>query len=129
MPKTVRGGVKSSDKPYGTEYKTLYQSGNIKFITNTEGSTNAPIYTQTKGRVYVTINNQNKIKSITYYDKKLNRHKQIDLEHHHPVNGVKTKPHMHKGLKHNEKGDYFLSSKELKMVDRVKQIWYNYLGK
>ena len=58
-----------SDKPYGTEYETLYQSGNIKFVRYKNGAATTPAETMTNGRVYVTVNARDKIKSITYYNK------------------------------------------------------------
>ena len=129
MAKRVRGGEKYSSKGYGNEYEKLYELGNIKFVRSTDGSATAPMYTQTQGRVYVTVNKHNKLKYITYYDKNLLKYKQIDLSQAHPVNGVKTSPHMHKGLTHEEKGSYFLSTNELKMVYKVRKIWYNHINK
>lgn len=41
-----------SDKPYGTEYETLYQSGNIKFVRYKNGAATTPAETMTNGRVY-----------------------------------------------------------------------------
>lgn len=42
---------------YGTEYSTIYQSGNIKFVKyNMSGATTAPLETMTSGRVYATVN-------------------------------------------------------------------------
>lgn len=110
---------------YGTEYTTVYQSGNIKFIKKNEGSANAPMETMTNGRVYVTLNSDNKPAYISYYDKNNKRSKQIDLNHFHPIDGAPTKPHTHKGYEHSEHGDYNLSPKEKKMVDRVIKTWYN----
>lgn len=54
-----------SDKPYGTEYETLYQSGNIKFVRYKNGAATTPAETMTNGRVYVTVNARDKIKSIS----------------------------------------------------------------
>lgn len=69
-----------SDKPYGTEYETLYQSGNIKFVRYKNGAATTPAETMTNGRVYVTVNARDKIKSITYYDKHNKHFKQIDMD-------------------------------------------------
>lgn len=118
-------GVSNKGKAYGTEYETLYQSRNIKFVRVNEGSITAPMETMTKGRVYVTVDKNNKPKHITYYDKQLKRKKQIDLSHVHYVNGKAEQPHTHKGYFHDEKGTYTPSSKESKMIDRVMRIWYN----
>lgn len=116
----------SSGKAYGTEYKTVLKSGNIKFVVVTEGSNDAPMETMTEGRVYVTVDkNKNIPKYITYYDKNNERFKQIDLQHPHKINGKMTQPHTHLGYIHNEKGDRYLTAKEEKMVDRVMKTLYN----
>ena len=130
MAKRVRGGEKYSTKGYGNEYKKLYESGNIKFVRNTDGSATAPMFTKTQGRVYVTVNDDNVIKSITYYDKNLLRYKQIDVNgRKHIVNGKYIIPHTHKGLIHYEKGTFAPSPNEQKMIDKVNKIWYYYLNK
>ncbi|MBQ9279582.1 MAG: hypothetical protein IJ215_00825 [Clostridia bacterium] len=55
--------------------------------------------------------------------------KAIDTGHFHK--GMK--PHTHHGAIHNEndgpKGATILTSKERKMIERVKKIWYNYVNK
>ena len=73
-------GVSEKGKTYGSEYTTVYQSGNIKFIKINEGNITPPFETMTKGRVYVTVSNQNKLKSVVYYDKHNKRHKQVDMD-------------------------------------------------
>ena len=119
-------GVSDKGKPYGSEYTTVMKSGNIKFVVPNEGSTTAPMETMTKGRVYVTINAVKNVPAmITYYDRQNKRFKQIDLNHEHQ----KIKPHTHHGYFHNEndskKGAANLTVKELKMVDRINNLWYN----
>ena len=118
-------GISDKGKVYGTEYTTLYQFGNIKFVKINEGSTTPPMETMTKGRVYVTVNYDNNLKSITYYDKNNKRIKQIDIDHPHK----RMQPHTHHGYFHNEndskKGASNLTKDETKMVDKVNEIWYN----
>lgn len=124
-------GISVKGKKYGTEYRTVYQSGNIKFVKyNDSTAATAPMETMTKGRVYATVNDQNGVKFITYYDKNNKRYKQIDIIGiEHIINGVPTIPHTHKGYWHDEKGTYNLSEKESKMLDRVLKIWYNHISK
>lgn len=122
-------GISDKGKVYGTEYTTLYQSGNIKFIKINSGSATPPFETMTKGRVYVTVNEQDKLKSIVYYDKNNKRHKQVDIDHPHRVNKKWTQPHTHKGYTHGEKGDRSVTSKEQKMIDRVIKTWHNKIDK
>lgn len=119
-------GISDKGKKYGTEYTTLYKSGNIKFVKyNDSKAAKAPMETMTKGRVYVTVDGQNNLKAITYYDTENKRSKQIDLDKSHQ--GMQ--PHTHHGYFHNEndspKGAAKLTTEERKMVDRVKELWYN----
>lgn len=121
-------GISVSGKKYGTEYTTLHQSGNIKFVRyNDNKSPKAPKETMTSGRIYVTVDAKDNIRYINYYDKSNKNKKQIDVDSQsHIINGKPEKTHTHKGYYHNEKGTYNLSQKEAKMVERVKKIWYNY---
>ncbi|MCD8340638.1 MAG: hypothetical protein LUC87_00595 [Clostridiales bacterium] len=111
--------------PYGSEYKTVLKSGNIKFVESNSGSASPPMETMTRGRVYVTIGSNGNPRFITYYDKDNKRVKQIDLER--PHHGIS--PHTHHGYEHNEndteKGFANLTTEEKKMVERVRKIWYN----
>ncbi len=123
-------GVSKSSRKYGTEFNSLYQSGNIKFVRyNDSKSAKTPQETMTSGRVYVTVDSKNELKAITYYDKHNKRYKQVDLTGNpHIIDGKPVLPHTHKGYEHNEKGNYTVSPKEQKMIDRVTKTWYNYLN-
>ena len=123
-------GVSVKGKAYGTEYTTLHESGNIKFVRyNDSKSSKTPIETMTNRRVYVTIDNRDNISAITYYDEENKRSKQIDLMHPHK-NMI---PHTHHGYLHNEndgaKGAANLTPKEKRMVESVTDKWYNRRGK
>lgn len=123
-------GVSVKGKAYGTEYTTLHESGNIKFVRyNDSKSSKTPIETMTNRRVYVTIDNRDNISAITYYDEENKRSKQIDLMHPHK-NMI---PHTHHGYLHNEndgaKGAANLTPKEKRMVESVTDKWYNKRGK
>lgn len=112
--------------PYGSEYKAVYQSGNIKFVSPTDGKVKAPLETMTNGRVYVTIGSDGEPRYISYYDKHDRKHKQIDIRGKaHTIDGKLELPHTHKGYLHSEKGTFVPSSKEEKMVERVLKTWYN----
>lgn len=122
-------GISNKGKPYGTEYTTLHQSGNIKFVRYNGGSATAPMETMTKGRVYATINADDKLKSVTYFSKHEKRYKQVEVGHAHKVNGVPTDPHTHMGYRHDEKGTRSPALREEKMIERVQKIWYNHISK
>ena len=120
------GGGRSPAAPYGTEFKTLHKVGNIKFIQYNGDNPTVPQYTATRGRVYVLVGNNGKLKSIVYFDNKLDHSKQIDLDHFHD----KEKPHTHHGYFHSEndsaKGYAKPTPKEKQMVDRVEAEWYRF---
>lgn len=65
-----RGAASGTGKhPYGSEYKTVLQDGNIKFVKyRLADNAKAPLETQTKGRVYVTVNSEDKPAYISYYN-------------------------------------------------------------
>lgn len=120
---------KNNQYTYGSEFTTVYKSGNIKFVVTSNGSNSAPMETQTKGRVYVTVDkNTNEPKFISYYDNENKRVKQIDLNRPHKD----ISPHTHHGYEHNEndskKGAAKLTSEEKAMVDRVKTLWNDHLN-
>ena len=67
------------------------------------------------------------LKSLTFYDKNNKRNKQIDLEGvPHRVNGRSELPHVHYGYNHEEYGGtHALGAKDMKIVVRALNAWYN----
>lgn len=120
-------GISVNNNKYGTQYHTVLQSGDIKFVVKNSRHAESLLETMTPGRIYVTVGGT-KLMQIIYFDKENKRRKTVDLRHEH--NGLK--PHTHHGYYHNERdgdaGGTALTSEETKMVDKVKKIWYNYLG-
>lgn len=113
---------------YGTQYKSLFTHGNIKFVTKVDRNSETLMETMTNGRVYVTVGGE-ALLSIIYFDTNNKRVKTIDLSHSHK--GMSK--HVHHGYLHNEndgpKGATNLNDKERAMVDLVERLWYNYLNK
>lgn len=60
-------GMSKKGKKYGTEYTTLHTDGNIKFVRYNGGNAKTPMETMTKGRIYGTVNNQEVLKSLTFF--------------------------------------------------------------
>ena len=118
-------GISVNGKPYGSEFRSVLQDGNIKFVKANNGSATAPLETMTRGRVYVTVNAADELKFISYYDNQNKRTKTIDLTK--PHKGVL--PHTHHGYEHFEndskKGFANLTTEEKAMVARVRKLWYN----
>ena len=44
-------GISDKGKPYGTEYKTIAQFGNVKVVRSNNGEAKSPMDTMTPGRV------------------------------------------------------------------------------
>ncbi|GGE26369.1 hypothetical protein [Streptococcus himalayensis] len=119
-------GMSKQGKKYGTEYETLHIDGNIKFVRYKGGNAKTPMETMTKGRIYGTISETGALKSLTFYDSSNKRNKQIDLEGRvHLVNGIRTLPHTHKGYNHDELGTTGLSKKDIRIVVKAVNSWYN----
>lgn len=118
-------GMSVKGKTYGSEFRSVLQDGNIKFVKASNGSATAPLETMTRGRVYVTVNADDELKFISYYDNQNKRTKTIDLTK--PHKGVL--PHTHHGYEHFEndskKGFANLTTEEKAMVARVRKLWYN----
>ena len=118
-------GMSAAGKPYGSEYHTLHQSGNIKFVAVNEGSPTAPLETMSRGRVYVTVSEpENKLKAISFYDRENKRFRQIDLDHYHKINGKAEKPHVQTGYYHDGEASK-PTAKDSKLIDKVLKAWYN----
>lgn len=120
-------GTSQKGRTYGSEYKSILQVGNIKFIEATNMKLEQPLETMTRGRVYVLVNGSELV-SVIYYGNNLKKSKQIDLRHKH--RGIQ--PHTHHGQYHSEddtkKGATRLTIKERNMVDKVSSIWENYIN-
>ena len=124
-------GISDKGKKYGTEYRTVYKYQNIKFLKyNDSSNAKAPLETMSKSRIYVTLDNQNQLKYITFYDREFKKYKQIDLIGvPHKVNGEFIVPHTHYGYIHDENGTKKPTSKEKNIIDNVYKIWENKLSK
>lgn len=121
-----RGAASGTGKhPYGSEYKTVLQDGNIKFVKyRLADNAKAPLETKAKRRIYVTVNNEDKPAYISYYDARGKRTRTIDLLRDHDGK----MPHAHDGYTHTGQAED-LTDREKKLVDKVRKAWYNAYGK
>jgi hypothetical protein len=114
-------GISVNGYEYGTEFKTLLEVDNIKFVRY-QYSMAATIPRETmsadKNRVYVLVNNKNLLKSITFYDKSGKLRRQIDLSHKH--NGHM--PHVHIGYEHSDIINP-LTKSDKAYITKVRRIW------
>lgn len=112
-------GVSVKGKPYGSEFRTILQADNVKFVKqNAAMNAKDPLETMTKGRIYATINDEDKINAISYYGDDGKRIKTINLLHSHENF---TGEHTHIGYYHDEGGTRGLTDEEKKLVAFVKK--------
>lgn len=104
---------------YGEEFKTLWQDGNIKYVTvrNPGERPRVPQITRTPGRTYVLVGEKGQLKSVCHYGKDGKLARQIDLDHFH--NGMK--PHAHDGFDHGEGRP--MTETEIKESEHVQKRW------
>ena len=122
-------GLSLKGNPYGSQYKTILTSGNIKFVKARPNAKESLLETMTPGRVYVLVGDKG-LKSIIYFDNNLKRNKRIDLDHWHKA----IRPHVQHGYFDNEydiaagvkAGATDLTRSEKAMVARVTDLWDNY---
>jgi hypothetical protein len=122
-----RGAASASSKEgeaYGSEYETLHQMGNVKFVRlrKSSDSASAPLETQSssKGRVYATINEHGKIKFITTYGKDGKRKRQIDLDY----KNNRLKDHAHAGYDWPEREKHLpLTKRDERLLARIEEEW------
>lgn len=108
---------------YGTEYKTVLQDGNVKFVqmSNQDDSVRVPEETRTKRRIYVTVGRRGELKCITRYDEDGRKCLQIDLTHPHTSSGVRIQPHSHDTYNHAEGRP--LNTSEERLLKRILKTW------
>lgn len=121
--------VSANEKTYGSQYRTVVKSGNIKIVEAREGSEESLLETMTRGRVYGLVNSKGNLGSIVYFGNDGRRVKRIDLDHSHR----KMKPHTQHGYLNEgydgRKGASKVTSEEKRMVERVKKLWETRDGK
>lgn len=115
-----QSGREEANEIIKRDYETLAQFGNVKVVRSLDGRTTAPMVTGTRGRVYATLDADNDIKYITFYDSEGEKTKQIDV-FGRPHNGMET-PHVHLGYMHDD-GIRYPDTKEDEIVEKTLQNW------
>lgn len=122
-------GVSVKGNPYGSQFRTVAKSGNIKIVEPREGNEETLIETMTRGRVYGVLNSKGEVGTIVYFDNEGKRTKRIDLDHKH----AKMQPHTQHGYMNEgpdgKSGASRLTPEEKAMVERVTRLWDNKRGK
>lgn len=112
-------GVSKYGNPYGSQYHTVLEVDNIKFVEKNSRQSESLMETQTDGRIYVHVESGD-LKSIVFFDENNKRNKQVDIDHLHK--GLS--PHTHEGYDTHGEGRT-LSKDEQAMYNKVVRIWDN----
>ena len=114
-------GISNKGNKYGTQYKTLLQVGNIKFVSKNTRTSEPLMETMTKGRVYVEVGGKDLLRIISF-DSNNKRNRVIERDKR------SGEWHLHKGYFHSEYGKEKhepLTASDRAIVDRIKKLWQN----
>lgn len=124
---------KNGERIYGTEYRSVWEYGNVKFIKTNFGRESTPLETQLdkirkpNGRVYVIIDRKNRPHSISFYnDETGERTKTIDFSghtHKNPDGSIVGRNHVHNGYVHDENGSRAMSQEERQYTVEILRLW------
>ena len=108
---------------YGSQYHTVLQSGDIKFVTKNTRDSETLMETQTPGRVYVEVGGKDLLR-VVFFDK--------DNKRNHVIERDKRTDewHTHNGYLHSEYGEAHhepLSDDDKRMLAKIKNLWYNHI--
>ena len=114
-------GMSDRGNKYGSQYHTLHEVDNIKFVSKNTRQSETLMETMTPGRIYVETGGNNLLRIIQFVDggKRnyvIERDKRTD------------KWHVHKGYEHTEDSEKHwdnLTTADKKLLAKVKRIWYS----
>ena len=107
---------------YGSQYHTVLENGNIKFVTKNTRDSETLMETRTLDRIYVEVGGKDLLR-IVFFDK--------DNKRNHVIERDKrtNEWHTHNGYNHSEYGTAQhepLSDSDKRILAMVKTLWYNY---
>ena len=108
---------------YGSQYHTILESGDIKFVTKNTRESETLMETMTPGRVYVEVGG-NDLLRIVFFDKDNKRNHVIER------NKRTDEWHTHNGYLHAEYGAAQhepLSDDDKRTLAEVKRLWYKHI--
>jgi len=115
-------GISKKGNAYGTQYHTLFQDGDVKYITKNGRQSEPLMETMTKGRIYATVNG-NEVKAVTFFDDDNKRNVLLEKDENTGT------WHAHRGYYHNEYGNNAhdnLTPRENAILDNIIKKWNNH---
>lgn len=114
-------GISASGNPYGSQYHTVLENGNIKFVAKNIRQSETLMETMTAGRIYVETGGDDLLR-IVFFDE--------DNKRNHVIERDKRtdKWHAHNGYYHYENSASQhdpLNAYDKILLAEVKKIWYS----
>ncbi|MBR0136998.1 MAG: hypothetical protein IJM15_01105 [Erysipelotrichaceae bacterium] len=117
----IADGINLYHEPYESEYTRIAQKGEIVYVIFNGINVTSPMEAKERGMIYVTLDKENNVKHITFYNKETGeRTKQIDVIGR-THNGLI--PHVHVGYEHDEHGTGKLTIKETIKTEEILLYW------
>lgn len=118
-------GLSSQGNKYGSQYKSLFEIDDIKFVRKKTRQSETLMETMTPGRIYAVIKGD-KVGAIITFDESLKRNKVIEVDRR------ANRWHVHRGYEHSEYGEAVhenVEGEDKKLLDKVLKEWDNYKRK
>jgi hypothetical protein len=112
----------SPKNKYGSQYHTILESENIKFVTKNTRDSETLMETQTPGRIYVEVGGKDLLR-VVFFDKDNRRNHVIERDKR------TNEWHTHNGYLHSEYGGAQhepLSDDDKQILAKIKKLWYNH---
>lgn len=106
---------------YGTQYHTVYQDGNIKFVQKNTRQSETLMETMTAGRIYAEVGGQDIIR-IVEFDTDNKRNMVIEKDKR------SGDWHAHHGYEHTEYSESHwdpLTTEDVELLEKVLKLWQN----
>ena len=118
-------GTSKAGNRYGSQYRTVVSSGNIKIIDARHSGVETVIETMTRGQSLWCTELERKSWKHSHFDNENKRSKRIDLDHTHKKMIPHTQHGYMTGGNDGKKGVSSLTPNEKKMVERIRRLWEN----
>ena len=117
-------GMSDKGNKYGSQYHTVLESENIKFVSKNKRTSETLMETMTEGRIYVEVGGEDLLRIISF-DESNKRNHVIERDKR------SGEWHVHNGYFHAENGKSQhepLNDKDKSLLEKVRKLWYNRNG-
>lgn len=116
-------GKSNKGNSYGSQYHTIIEIDNIKFVAKNNRQSEPLMETMTNGRIYVETGGEDLLR-IVFFDKNNKRNKVIERDKR------TRKWHVHEGYFHAENSvekHIPLSDSDKAIVAKAEKVWHNHI--